>query len=209
MLSGLNKLNSLFQKLQAKIMVRIVTVLLFFVSYYSSAKIIWIEPSSNIFSYVGRFDLTSLKKVKFAHSGNQIEFQFKGNSFHIGFSNIYFEGIENKNFFSVIINGKVKQVIEGTSYLKYHKVEVNSPDSFSNVEIFKRTEALSAIAVFHGVEYTQGEFRAKASKKRPKVCLKPMEIKITQHAEAKTIKAKLLGIKFFTTLCTLKIFLNH
>ncbi len=166
MLSGLNKLNSLFQKLQAKIMVRIVTVLLFFVSYYSSAKIIRIEPSSNIFSYVGRFDLTSLKKVKFAHSGNQIEFQFKGNSFHIGFSNIYFEGIENKNFFSVIINGKVKQVIEGTSYLKYHKVEVNSPDSFSNVEIFKRTEALSAIAVFHGVEYTQGEFREKASKKR-------------------------------------------
>ena len=40
---------------------------------------------------------------------------------------------------------------------------------------------------------------SKALKKRPKVCLRPMEIKITQQADTKTIKAKLLGKNFFTT----------
>ena len=101
---------------------RIVIALLLLISISSFAKITKLEPSSDVFRYVGRFDLSNLKKVKFAHSGNQIEFQFKGDGFQIGLSDISSGGVENKNFFNVIINGKVKQVIEGTSYLKYHKI---------------------------------------------------------------------------------------
>jgi len=134
--------------------------------FCSFAKITNLEPSSDLFRYIGRFDLSNLKKVKFAHSGNQIEFQFKGDCFQIGLSDISTGGEENINFFSVIINGDVKQIIEGTPYLKYHKIEVNSPDSFSSIEIFKRTEALCAVAVFHGVKFNQGEFRKKPVKKR-------------------------------------------
>ena len=145
---------------------RIVIALLLLISISSFAKITKLEPSSDVFRYVGRFDLSNLKKVKFAHSGNQIEFQFKGDGFQIGLSDISSGGVENKNFFNVIINGKVKQVIEGTSYLKYHKIEVNSPDSFSSIEIFKRTEALCAVAVFHGVKFNEGEFQKEPSKKR-------------------------------------------
>ena len=147
-------------------MFRIILVLLLFTSICSFAKIMKLKPSSEIFRYVGRFDTTNLGKVKFAHSGNQIEFQFKGHSFEIGFSDISSDSIEYKNFFSVIINGSIKQVVEVTPYLKYHQILVNSPDSFSTIEIFKRTEAVSAIAVFYGLKYTNGEFRKQPSKKR-------------------------------------------
>lgn len=145
---------------------RIFLVLFLSANFTSFAEIMRVEASSEIFRYIGRFDLSSPGEVKFAHSGNQIEFQFKGGFFEIGLSDISSGGIENKNFFSVIINGEVKQVIAGTSDLKYHKIIVNSPDSFSSIEIFKRTEALSAVAVFHGIQYMEGEFRKKQSKNR-------------------------------------------
>ena len=145
---------------------RIIIVVFLVSSMCSFAKITKLEPSSDVFRYVGRFDLSTLKKVKFAHSGNQIEFQFKGDYFQIGLSDISSGGEENKNFFSVIINGDVKQIIEGTPYLKYHKIEVNSPDSFSSIEIFKRTEAMCAVSVFHGIKFDKGEFLKQASKKR-------------------------------------------
>ncbi len=145
---------------------RIISAIFLLISFCSYGKITTIKPSSDVFRYVGRFDLSTYEKVKFAHSGNQIEFQFKGDYFKIGLSDISYGGIENRNFFNVIVNGKIKQVIESTPSLKYHKIEVNSPDSFSSIEIFKRTEAISAVAVFHGINYSHGKFRKQPSKKR-------------------------------------------
>ena len=44
----------------------------------------------------------------------------------------------------------------------------------------------------------QLRFSSNALKNNPKVCLKPIEIKITKHEASKTINDKLFGKKFFT-----------
>ena len=147
-------------------MANIISLILILSSFLSCSKGKEIKPSSDVFRYIGRFDLTNLEKVKFAHSGNQIEFRFKGIYFEIGLNDMSSGGAEDKNYFSIIINGEVSQVVEGTPFLKYHKILVNSPDSFSSIEIFKRTEALCAVAVFHGIKFDEGEFKKKLAKKR-------------------------------------------
>ena len=147
-------------------MSRIIFLLFVLSSFCSLSQTAEIDPSSDVFRYVGRFDLSDSKKVKFAHSGNQIEFKFKGIYFEIGLSDVFSGNQENKNFFSIIINGNVKQVLEGTPYLKYHKIEVNSPDSFCSIEVFKRTEAFCAVAVFHGIKYRKGELTKQTLKQR-------------------------------------------
>lgn len=149
-----------------KKMNKLLLLLFCLMNTYAFSKLIKQEPSEDVFTYIGRFDLSNPKKPQFAHSGNQIEFQFKGNELRVGLSDISNGGPENKNLFNVVINGQIKQVIENSLATKFHKIEVNSPDSFVNVEIFKRTEASCAIAVFHGVKYEIGEFKKSVSKSR-------------------------------------------
>ena len=80
-------------------MSRIIFLVFVLSSFYSFSQTVEVEPSSDVFRYVGRFDFSHSKKVKFAHSGNQIEFQFKGDYFQIGLSDVSSGGLENKNFF--------------------------------------------------------------------------------------------------------------
>ena len=49
---------------------------------------------------------------------------------------------------------------------------------------------------------------SKALKNKPNVCLKPIEIKIMEHAENRTIRANLLGINFIIILHSVMIFSN-
>ncbi len=97
-----------------------------------------------------------------------------------------------------IINPRNTALLPPNLSAKKPKMGANIPQNSICIPIAKPNSVLVTPRPF-----------SKASKKRPKVCLRPIEIKITQQADAKTIKARLLGKKFFTTLCTLKNFLNH
>ncbi len=130
------------------------------------AKLIKVSPDTSVFRYIGRFDLSNPSKPQFAHSGNQIEFQFKGPEILVGLSDISSGGSENKNYFNVIVNGKVVDVIACGQGLKYYPIKLAQIDSFNTIEIFKRTEASCAIAVFHGVKYEIGEIKKTKSKQR-------------------------------------------
>ncbi len=141
------------------IMIRYLIILMVLINSCAFSKLKKKEPTTDIFTYTGRFDLSDPQKPQFAHSGNQIVFQFKGDELRIGLSHKSNEDAGNKNFFCVIINNKVTQVLESTLDVKYHEIEINSPDSFVNIEVFKRTEASCGIAVFHGVEYEIGELK--------------------------------------------------
>lgn len=145
---------------------RLLVLIFACISFSSMGKTVKISPNHNAFNYVGRFDHTNPKKIKFAHSGNQIEFGFKGSEFKLGLSDISNGGVENKNFFNVVINGKVAQVIESSPLLKYYTVNVNSTDSFARIEVFKRTEASCAIAVFHGLKFETGSVKKITPKAR-------------------------------------------
>lgn len=117
------------------------------------------SPSSEVFGYVGRFDFSNKEKPRFGHSSCAIEFLFKGEEFKVGLRDLTNIGPENKNYFSLIINGKEAQVIESSTALSFQKVEVNSPDSFALIQIFKRTEVQCAAAIFHGVKFEKGIFK--------------------------------------------------
>ena len=76
------------------------------------------------------------------------------------------DGGENTNYYNITINGTVKYVVQGTSNLKYHEIEINSMDSFSRVEIFKKTEAICGTAIFYGIRFKEGKIKKTEAKKR-------------------------------------------
>lgn len=126
-----------------------------------------LKPSNEVFRYVGRFDFSNPYQPRFAHSGCQIEFLFKGDELKFGVRDVVVNGgAENKNYFTVIINGEERQVLASTLGIKYHKIAVNSPDSFALIQVFKRTEASCAVAHFNGVKFEKGEFKRPDEKGR-------------------------------------------
>tara|TARA_Y100001934_G_scaffold283622_1_gene404885 strand:+ start:3641 stop:4771 length:1131 start_codon:yes stop_codon:yes gene_type:complete len=148
-------------------MKRIVFPFFFLISINTFSKYYEIKSSSDLFRYIGRFDLSDTQNVKFAHSGNQIEFLFKGKNFRVGLKDtLVKDGGENTNYYNITINGTVKYVVQGTSNLKYHEIEINSMDSFSRVEIFKKTEAICGTAIFYGIRFKEGKIKKTEAKKR-------------------------------------------
>ena len=138
-------------------------VVLFFNSCGNNNQI---SPNSEYFRYVGRFDFTNPKAPKFAHTGSMIEFKFKGIWFDIILNDISSEGAENKNYYNVLKNGDIIDVIGiEPNKNKYH-IKVNSPDSFAVIQIFKRTESHCGIAVFKGISFNDGRLKKTVPKKR-------------------------------------------
>lgn len=118
------------------------------------------------FTYTGRFDLNKGKVISFGYTGSKIEFDFKGEDLRVGLSDLSDGFPEHENYYNVIINGKVLDVIKATVGLKYYKIDLPSTHMFYRIEIFKRTEAICAIGVFHGVKFNEGELRKSNSIKR-------------------------------------------
>jgi lysophospholipase L1-like esterase len=115
---------------------------------------------------VGRFDFSNPLAPKFAHSGSMIEFEFKGIWFDIKMHDISQEGPQNKNFFTVLKNGETIEVIEIDTFQRKYHININSPDSFVVVQIFKRTEARCGITVFKGISIENSFFKKTAPKER-------------------------------------------
>jgi len=118
-----------------------------------------VSPLDSNFSYTGRFDLTNEKVISFGYTGSKIEFDFKGEDLRIGLSDLSDGFPEHENYYNIIVNGKVIDVIKATIGLKYYKIDLPSAHLFYKIEIFKRTEVICAIGAFHGIKFNKGELR--------------------------------------------------
>lgn len=118
-----------------------------------------VAPNDSAISYVGRFDFSNTSAVSFGHSGSTIEFSFKGESFKIGLQDEGGQGLENKNYYNIIINDSVIQTIETHAALGWFTVKTSSPNKFVKVQIFKRTEATCANGLFYGLKFNEGTIK--------------------------------------------------
>lgn len=144
-------------------------LLAFAVSFFHSFGVqMHISPNSEYFRYVGRFDFSNPNAPKFAHTGSMIEFKFKGVCFDIKLNDISSEGTQNKNYYTVLKNGKIIDILAIDSSKYKYQIRVNSPDSFAVIQIFKRTESRCAIAVFKGI-YFENSFLKKTVPKARRI----------------------------------------
>jgi lysophospholipase L1-like esterase len=143
---------------------KVLLVFCLFLSFCSFA--VKVAPSDSNFTYTGRFDFSAKKVVSFGYTGAKIKFDFKGEVLSIGLSDWSDGFAEHENYYNIILNGKVIDVVKATAGLKYYKIDLPSNDIFYKIEIFKRTEVACAIGVFHGVKFNVGELRKSINIKR-------------------------------------------
>jgi len=118
-------------------------MLLFFVSCE------FFENSSHIYAddpdieYIGRFDFSNPKSVRFDWPGVQIRTRFEGTSCSIKLK-------DGNNDYNVFLDGRFHKIIRTTSDTIY-VVANGLPNKVHTLLITKRTEALFGIATFEGL----------------------------------------------------------
>lgn len=101
-----------------------------------------IDADDENIEYIGRFDLSNPKSVRFDWSGVQIRTRFEGTSCSIKLK-------DGNNDYNVFIDGRLHKVIRTSSDTIY--VLANGlPNKVHTLLITKRTEALFGIATFEG-----------------------------------------------------------
>lgn len=101
-----------------------------------------IDADDENIEYIGRFDFSNTKSVKFDWSGVQIRTRFEGTSCSIKLK-------DGNNDYNVFIDGKLHKIFQTTADTIY--VLANGlPDKVHSLLITKRTEALFGIGTFEG-----------------------------------------------------------
>jgi len=101
-----------------------------------------IDPDDTSIEYIGRFDFSNPKSVRFDWPGVQIRTHFEGTSCSIKLK-------DGKNDYNVFIDGRFHKIIRTTADTIY--VLANGlPNKVHTLLITKRTEALFGIAAFEG-----------------------------------------------------------
>jgi lysophospholipase L1-like esterase len=109
------------------------------------------EPDDPHLAYIGRFDFTNPKRVRFDWSGVQITFQFKGQELQLLLEDERNNGIGKQNTFNIFIDGTLTQILNITFSQKKYTVATGLKDEQHSVLITKRTEALFGISAFSGL----------------------------------------------------------
>jgi lysophospholipase L1-like esterase len=101
-----------------------------------------IDPDDPNIEYIGRFDFSNPKSVRFDWPGVQIRTKFEGTSCSIKLR-------DGNNDYNVFIDGRLHKIIRTTSDTIY--VLANGlPNKVHTLLISKRTEALFGVAAFEG-----------------------------------------------------------
>lgn len=123
-----------------------VVLILLFMIFISSCEFFekssHIDPDNPSIEYIGRFDFTNPKKVRFDWPGVQIRTRFEGTSCSIKLK-------DGNNDYNIFIDGRIHKIIRTTSDSVY--VLANGlQDKVHTLLITKRTESLFGIAEFGG-----------------------------------------------------------
>ena len=102
-----------------------------------------IDPDDPNIEYIGRFDFSNPKSVRFDWSGVQISVRFEGTSCSVKLK-------DGNNDYNIFVDGRLHKIIRTTEDTIY--VLANGlPDRVHTLLIQKRTEALFGIAEFEGL----------------------------------------------------------
>jgi lysophospholipase L1-like esterase len=115
-----------------------------------------IDPYDPSIEYIGRFDFSNPKSVRFDWPGVQIRTRFEGTSCSIKLK-------DGNNDYNVFLDGRFHKIIRTTSDTIY-VVANGLPNKVHTLLITKRTEALFGIATFEGFILDGGKDLAKSIK---------------------------------------------
>jgi len=113
-----------------------------------------IDPDDANIEYIGRFDFSNPKSVRFDWPGVQIRTRFEGTSCSIKLK-------DGNNDYNVFLDGRFHKIIRTTSDTIY-VVANGLPNKVHTLLITKRTEALFGIATFEGFILDGGKDLAKS-----------------------------------------------
>jgi len=113
-----------------------------------------IDADDPAIEYIGRFDFSNPKSVRFDWPGVQIRTRFEGTSCSIKLK-------DGNNYYNVFLDGRFHKIIKTTSDTIY-VVANGLPNKVHTLLITKRTEALFGIATFEGLILDGGKDLAKS-----------------------------------------------
>lgn len=120
-----------------------------------SGKDFIINANNENVTVIGRADFKNGKTI-FSHAGVQLKFNFKGEYLAVGLSDIRDDLPESLNFYNIYINDSLVEVIKVIPLKKWYNINYSFKNRIVEVVIFKRTEAMCAGGVFHGLKVNEG-----------------------------------------------------
>lgn len=124
-----------------------------------------IVPANHKFiEYTGRIDFSNELAPKFSYSGVSIRANFTGTCI-----SAILRDDQGQNFYNVIIDGKVRAVIQVETGEKTYVLAENLTDSIHEVELFKRTELSFGKTQFLGFILETGNTLVPISNRRTKL----------------------------------------
>lgn len=120
-----------------------------------SGKDFIINANNENVTLIGRADFKNSKTI-FSHAGVQLKFNFKGEYLAVGLSDIRDDLPESLNFYNIYINDSLIEVIKVIPLKKWYNINYSFKNRIVEVVIFKRTEAMCAAGVFHGLKVNEG-----------------------------------------------------
>jgi hypothetical protein len=101
-----------------------------------------IDPDDPNIEYIGRFDFSNPKSVRFDWPGVQIRIRFEGTSCSVKLT-------DGNNDYNIFIDGKLHKIVR-TNSDSIHVLASGLPNKDHTLLITKRTEALFGLATFEG-----------------------------------------------------------
>ena len=108
----------------------------------------FIDASHPAFRYVGRFDFSNPKEVRYDWSGVYIQFRLKGTECALQMSD------SNRNFYNILIDDQPSKTIEvksDTSLL----IASGMTNEIHRIQIYKRTEGNQGTGTFKGIRISE------------------------------------------------------
>ncbi|WP_075344395.1 SGNH/GDSL hydrolase family protein [Tenacibaculum agarivorans] len=101
--------------------------------------------------YWGRINFSEREGAKLYWSGTSIKMNFKGTSVKA-----LLKDSKGDNYYNVIIDNEVTQIIRPDTTKQYYQLASNLPEGKHTVELFKRTEWDRGVSTFYGFKIDKG-----------------------------------------------------
>ena len=122
-----------------------------------------IPANHKLIEYTGRIDFSDKLAPKFSFSGVSIRACFTGTSISVVFDDT------GENYYNVVLNGEVVNVLHVTSGKRTYVLAENLADSTNEIELFKRTELTFGRTQFFGFVLDEGKSLIEIRNKRDKM----------------------------------------
>lgn len=129
---------------------KIIFLCIFLSTFYLNGQTKFIEANHPAFQYIGRFDSSNPKEVKFDWPGTTIQFKFTGK--HITF---HLKG-GDRNYFNLFLDGKLHTILHKPkdTLIQIKGIETTG---LHTLRLQKRTEGEMGVAVFKGIDIAKSE----------------------------------------------------